>query len=118
MAILRSLDGQFYEVPDDQLAKFLIPADKVKEKVQSSSEDPGPPSNDPGPPGGGQGPAIIVQIYGASVPPPGGGAPPPGGAGAPTGSGAPAGEVQPYAWMNTWRNTYGPHWHNVWHNRW
>ncbi len=31
MAILRSLDGQFYEIPDDQVAKFLIPAEKVKE---------------------------------------------------------------------------------------
>jgi hypothetical protein len=108
MAILRSLDGQFYEVPDDQLAKYLIPADKVKEKVQGTGEDPGPPPNDPGPPSGGP-PPIVVQIYGA--------APPSGSAGPPTAAGAPGGEVQPYAWWNTWKNTWAPGWHNVWHNR-
>jgi hypothetical protein len=111
MAILRSLDGQFYEVPDDQLSKFLIPADKVKEKVQAGGgEDPGPPpGNDPGPPPGGGTPAIVVQIYGAGTPP---GGPPPTGTETP----AAAGGVQPYAWWNTWRNTYHPGWHNVWHN--
>jgi hypothetical protein len=108
MAILRSVDGQFYEIPDDQLPKFLIPADKVKEKVQGTGEDPGPPPGDAPPPG--SGPAIIVQIYGASVPP-SGGAPPP------TTGAAPTSEVQPYGWWNTWRNTWGPHWHNSWHNR-
>jgi hypothetical protein len=120
MAILRSVDGQYYEVPDDQLARYLIPADKVKEKVQTGGgEDPGPP--DPGPPGaGGPGPTVLVQIYGTSAPPPGGGgAPPPGGGGAPApGAGGAAPEVQPYGWWNTWRNTYAPGWHNVWHNRW
>jgi hypothetical protein len=109
MAILRSVDGRFYEIPDDQLSKYLIPEDKVKEKVQAAGGDAGPPE-DPGPPPPSGSPAIIVQIFGAAgAQPAGGGAP------APT---AGAGEVQPYAWWNTWRNTYGPSWHNVWHNRW
>src|SRR5271165_3581369 len=110
MAILRSLDGKFYEIPDEQVAKFLIPADKVKDKVQSAPAEGGQPE-DLGPPPPGGSPAIIVQIYGATAPPPGGGAPAP--------TGAPAGsEVQPYGWWNTWRNTWHPGWHNVWHNRW
>jgi hypothetical protein len=111
MAILRSVDGQFYEIPDDQLSKYLVPADKVKEKLGAAGADAGPPP-DGGPPpsGGGPGPAIIVQIYGAHMPPSG---PPPEGAA----SGQPSAEVQPYGgWWNTWRNTWRPHWHNWWHN--
>jgi hypothetical protein len=111
MAILRSVDGQFYEIPDDQVAKFLIPADKVKDKVQGGA-DPGPPPGGP-PPGGGGGPppAIVVQIFGNQMPTGGGPPPTTGDAGA-----HPAGEVQPYAWWNTWFNTYRPGWHNAWHN--
>ena len=33
MAILRSVDGKFYEVPDKDLAKLEIPADEVREKL-------------------------------------------------------------------------------------
>ena len=113
MAILRSVDGQFYDVPDDQLAQYLVPADKVKEKLQGSGTDLGPPPGGPPPTEHGPGPAIVVQIYGANPPPPGGGAPPP----VDTGAAAPGGEVQPYGWYNTWWNTYRPGWHNVWHNR-
>jgi hypothetical protein len=40
MAILRSLDGKFYEIPDDLLSSYLIPADKVKERVEGHGEDP------------------------------------------------------------------------------
>jgi hypothetical protein len=40
MAILRSLDGKFYEIPDDLLSRYLIPADKVKERVRGDGEDP------------------------------------------------------------------------------
>jgi len=110
MAILRGLDGQFYDVPDEHLSKYLIPPDKVKEKVQSGGPDYGPP-DDPGPPPGhGSAPAIIVQIYGAS-------APPGSTAGAPAPGAGITAEVQPYTWWNTWRNTAGPGWHNAWHNR-
>jgi hypothetical protein len=33
MAILRSLDGRFYEIPDELVFRYLIPADKVKERL-------------------------------------------------------------------------------------
>jgi hypothetical protein len=118
MAILRSVDGQFYEIPDDQLSQYLVPPDKVKEKLGSVGGE-GAPSSDPGPPpaGHGSGPAIIVQIIGGAMPPPGGGAPPPSGGTAPAPAEASSSEVQPYSgWWNSWRNTWGPHWHNWWRN--
>jgi hypothetical protein len=40
MAILRSLDGRFYEIPDDLLSGYLIPADKVAERVKGGGGDP------------------------------------------------------------------------------
>jgi len=113
VAILRSLDGRFFEVPDDQLGQYLIPEDKVKEKLEGSGapQVPPPPSGDAGPGGGGPPPTIVVQIYGGV--PTGPGAPPP-----PTGeqpAGA-AGGVQPYAyWNNWWHNRVGG-WNNWWHN--
>ena len=33
MAILRSTDGKFYEVPDEQLEDKLIPGEEVKAKL-------------------------------------------------------------------------------------
>jgi hypothetical protein len=111
MAILRSVDGRFFEIPDDQVEKYLIPADKVKQKLESSGAPMVPPSEggpdgDPGPLSGA--PTIVVQVYGASAAP---GAPPP------TGSGVPVsgGEVQPYFWNNWWHNRR-PGWNNWWHN--
>jgi len=113
MAIVRGLDGQFYEIPDDQLKKFLVPADKVNEKLKSAGGT-GEPSYPP-PTGGGEGggaPTIVVHLHshGAGGPPPGAGAPP--GAQAPMAGG----EVSPYNWHNHhWHNH---HWHNHhWHNR-
>jgi hypothetical protein len=40
MAILRSLEGKFYEIPDDVLFSYLIPADRVKERVKGNGGDP------------------------------------------------------------------------------
>jgi hypothetical protein len=40
MAILRSLDGRFYDIPDGLLSNYLIPADKVKERATGSGRDP------------------------------------------------------------------------------
>src|SRR5438132_3507868 len=101
MAIVQSVDGKFYEIPDDQLDKFLVPEDKVKEKLDAaagSAPPPGPPS---GPPPSGGSPTIVVQIFGArpdAGPPPSG--PPP--SGPPPGVGAPppGAEVVPYNWHN------------------
>ncbi|MEM7014734.1 MAG: hypothetical protein AAF585_25015 [Verrucomicrobiota bacterium] len=36
MAILRSMDGKFYNVPDDQLESHLVPADEVKAKLDDA----------------------------------------------------------------------------------
>jgi hypothetical protein len=113
MAILRSLDGRFYEVPDDQVSQFLIPEDRVKEKLEGSGAPMVPPSSSPpeaGPPGPPPGsPTIVVQIFGgASMPGPG--APPPSGTGTET-----TPEVQPYYWNNWWHNVKG-NWNNWWHN--
>ncbi|MBI5684344.1 MAG: hypothetical protein HZC54_04630 [Verrucomicrobia bacterium] len=33
MAILQSMDGRFYQIPDEDAEKFLVPADKVEETL-------------------------------------------------------------------------------------
>lgn len=112
MAILRSVDGRFYEVPDDQLGQYEVPPDQVKQKLQQAGESlpqgPSPSGGYSGPPPGGG--LVYVTVMGA----PGGigaGAPMAGGPmGAP--SGMPA-EVQPHSGCG-WRNC----WHNCWHNCW
>ena len=112
MAILRGVDGKFYDVPDDQVAAFEVPREKVKELLEKS----GAPASQGAPGGGGPGgqrgapPAgapVIVQVF------PGGGAPggapsgPPGG-----GQQGDSGDVHPYWW---WSN-YWPNWGNGWPN--
>ena len=37
MAILRSMDGQFYNVPDDKLNEMLVPAEQVKAKLNAAA---------------------------------------------------------------------------------
>ena len=67
MAILRSVDGKFFEVPDKDLAKFEIPADQLREKLGDAAEaapgGPGGPAG-PGGPGGGSGSQVVIQIHG------------------------------------------------------
>ena len=36
MAILRSMDGRFYRIPDEEAGKFLVPADKVEETLRAA----------------------------------------------------------------------------------
>jgi hypothetical protein len=36
MAILQSMDGRFYQVPDEELAQHLIPADKLIETMRAA----------------------------------------------------------------------------------
>jgi hypothetical protein len=105
MAILRALDGTFYEVPDDQMAKFKIPPDKLKEKLGSQvpTDAGGPPEGGGGGEPGGASPLVNVQIYYGQGQGGGGGAP----------AAAEAG-VQPYDWRN-WRNW--ANWRN-WRNHW
>jgi hypothetical protein len=112
MAILRSLDGRFFEVPDDQVDRYLIPEDQVKAKLDAAGAPqvpPGPPGGGPGPGPGAPPPMIVVQVYG---PPGAPGAPPP------LESEQPAGgaEVQPYAYWNNWWHNRTGNWNNFWHN--
>ncbi len=36
MVILRSIDGRFYQIPDEEAGKFLVPADKVEETLRDA----------------------------------------------------------------------------------
>jgi hypothetical protein len=103
MAIVRAQDGNYYEIPDEQLAKLKIPADKLKEKIGSQ------PMTSPGGPGGS--PLVNVHIYYSG----GGGAP-----GAAEGAGT--GAVRPYDWYwLNWRNWANwQNWNNWqnWRNGW
>ena len=40
MAILRSLEGTFYDVPDSDLDKFTVPPDQVKNLMESAGQKP------------------------------------------------------------------------------
>src|SRR5580704_13300241 len=73
MAILRALDGTYYEVPDDQVAKFKIPPEKLKDKLGAQAPTEGPPEEGP-PEGGAPSPLVNVHIYYAGQGPGGGGA--------------------------------------------
>ena len=97
MAILRGLDGKFYELPDDKVKSFEVP----REKVKALLEKHGLPVQNRGP---GSGPArggpshvgpVVVQIH------------TPGGSYVPHQGGEhhPEGEVDPYYWWwNNWGN--------------
>ncbi len=60
MAILRSMDGSFYDVPDEQVTKFRIPQEKLKEKLGAYADQSEGPT--PGSGGGSPSPAS-VHIY-------------------------------------------------------
>ena len=108
MAILRGIDGKFYDVPDDQLASFEVPRDKVKELLAKAG-GPAPQGGPGAGPKGGHGPShggsVIVQIFSGGSHGP---------AGAPGGGQhhAEGGEVDPYGWYwNNWGN-FWPNWGN------
>jgi hypothetical protein len=111
MAVVRSLEGTFYDIPEGELEKFKVPADQVKGLMEAAGQKP--PQN----PGqqqagrdqqgtGGQ-PQILVQFI-VQSPGGGGGAPQQG----QQPQGAPAeGEekVEPqWYWINwaNWANWY------------
>ncbi len=112
MAILRSTDGKFYELADDQLEGKLIPAEQIKEKLDAVGVGPaegpvghGPQLSVPGAAG-----QVVIQIYTSA-----------GDAGAPEGAAAEGAgdevEAHGYCWRrncfsnywrrNCWRNGYG-----------
>ena len=69
MAVVRSLEGTFYDIPDSELEQYKVPADQVKGLMEAAGQKP--PSN-PGPQQAGQGqgqgqgqggsPQILVQF--------------------------------------------------------
>src|SRR5579862_21881 len=98
MAIVRSREGSFFDVPDEELKKY----EKKAEDVQGCSAEAGQEQGPGGPGGGGGGGASPVQIivnYAGGM---GGG-----GQGAPSGGGS--GDV---------KGRYCGHWHNCWRNCW
>ena len=108
MAVLLSMDGKYYEIPDDQVADFEVPREKVRDVLAHSPSSPserGNPGSGPGPRGAQAGPGgspVIIQVLpnGLHGPRPAGGA-----------AGAPGGEVDPYwtTWWTNWTN-----WANYW----
>ena len=67
MAILKSIDGKFYEVPDNQLDSLLIPADQVKDKLQAAGGGGGGGGGGMRRGGGRSGaPQVLVQVYGGA----------------------------------------------------
>ncbi len=119
MAILRSSDGKFYEVADEQLEDKLIPAEEIKERLGDVGVGPAPGPVGPGPemsvPGtGGQ---VVIQVYtsgpgGPSGPGGGGG----GGYGPPPEGAEAEGDVEAHNWC--WRrNCFSNCWQrNCWRN--
>jgi hypothetical protein len=88
------MDGKFYDVPDEDLQKFEVPRDKVKDLLSKAGGAPpgGPGPGHPGGPHPGSAP-VVINIY---APPPGG---PPGGA-------PHDGEVDPYWFYYWWWTNY------------
>jgi hypothetical protein len=77
MAIVRSVDGTFYDVPDSELEQYKVPPDQVKGLMEGAGQKPpsGPQQQQPGKPNGGaaQGsPQILVQfiVQGSGAQPP------------------------------------------------
>jgi hypothetical protein len=56
MAILESIDGRFYDIPDKELAQYVVPADKVGELLKEAGASA--PAGQPQPVAQGQ-----VQAY-------------------------------------------------------
>ncbi len=54
MAILRSVDGRFYDVPDEMLSRFEVSAELVRQVMaeMGGADDPGEPGPEPGGPEG------------------------------------------------------------------
>lgn len=115
MAILRSSDGKFYDIADEQLEGKLIPAEQIKEKLGAVGVGPSEGPVGPGPqmvvPGsGGQ---VVIQIY---TSPDNSGTPYDGG---PEEQGGEV-EAHGHCWRrnyfcnhwrrNCWRNHCHPHW--------
>lgn len=106
MAILRASNGKFYEIPDELLPQYEVPAGLVRLVAAALAEQQG--GMGPGPMGP-LGPGGMGGMGGPQGP---GGM---GGPEGPVGMGGPDDDVQPYGWgcdhgwgpwRNRWRNCY------------
>ena len=117
MAILQSIDGRFYQVPDDEADKFLVPADKVEETLRACGAAQPQAAAAPAagciPAGSGQAPVIIYIVGGGGR---GDRGPQPMGAGPQEQPmGAPMGQqVQAYAHHGGHGGHHGGHWGGHW----
>jgi hypothetical protein len=64
MAILQSNDGRFYQIPDDEADRFLVPADKVEETLASIGASQPQGMAPPMPCGT---PPVVIYVMGGSV---------------------------------------------------
>ncbi len=69
MAVVRSLEGTFYDIPDSELERYKVPADQVKSLMEAAGQRPPQnPAQRPGQqgqqgqPGQGKGPGGCPQI--------------------------------------------------------
>src|SRR5579862_5247528 len=106
MAIVRSREGSFFDVPDEELKKYEKKAEDVQGRSAEACGDQGQGQGGPGagpggpggPGGGGASPIQIIVNYAGGMG---------GGQGAPSGGGS--GDV---------KGRYCGHWHNCWRNCW
>ncbi len=67
MAVVRSLEGTFYDIPESELEQYKVPADQVKGLMEAAGQRP-PQGQNPGQQGqgqaqgGGGSPQILVQF--------------------------------------------------------
>ncbi len=66
MAVVRSLEGTFYDIPESELEEFKVPADKVKGLMEAGGQKlpqgPGPQQGGKSRQGAGGQPQILVQF--------------------------------------------------------
>jgi hypothetical protein len=69
MPILQSINGQFYQVPDDEADKCLVPADKVEETLRAAGIVQQQQQQPCCAPGGAAGaPSVIIYVMGDQPP--------------------------------------------------
>lgn len=63
MAILSSIDGKFYDVPDEECGKYEVPADKVKGVLEAMDAELGG-EHEGVAPYGAPAPSVVIHVSG------------------------------------------------------
>ena len=103
MAVLSSIDGKFYEVPDDVAQRYEVAPDKVKDvlaKVDPQLAEAGPDGTRPY----GAAPTVVIHVSGEGA--------------AIEGPEGPEGGVEPYWGYGYRKHYYKPHYYNPHHHGW